>query len=149
MHIGNGSLNYTRTDYFYFYTGVEVWSFDEVTDTSDSEFEITPEVPPDIEPLQQDNHGEDAKTRALTSWFMVFIFLLQAKYHLTNQVICLVLKFLKTFLEVLGRFSTFCYNVAKNIPPTMYKAMKIQKNYVNFKRFVSCKRCHTIYCFND
>ena len=69
---------------------------------------------------------------------MVFIFLLQAKYHLTNQVICLVLKF-KTFLEVLGRFSTFCYNVAKNIPPTMYKAMKIQKNYVNFKRFVSCK----------
>ena len=80
---------------------------------------------------------------------MSFIFLLQAKYRLTNQVVSLILKIFKDFLEVLGTFSAFCCNLAKEVPPTMYRAMKALKRDVDFRRYVACKRCHTIYSFKD
>ena len=122
---------------------LEVWADGENDSDIASEMDIdTHETAPNEEPVLPSIQQNDEVRRALAlkCWLVTFILLLQGKYHLTNQVVNLLFKFLKLFLGILWRFSSFC----QNFPPTLYKANK-QHVHADFVGYVVCKRCHAIY----
>ena len=123
---------------------LEVWTAEEPDMYSDDD------MPPNTEPLQDNEHDKENQAALnLSRWFNAFILILQAKYHLSNQVINLLLKFFMIFFCILGKFSDLCDKISKHLSPSLYKAMKENQCNVSFQRYVTCKRCHKIYYYND
>ena len=98
--------------------GIEVWS---ETEDPTVEFEDRlPEPPPDIPQLDHSN----AHANALVQWLVYFLLLLQARYHLADNVLQFLFRFLKAFFDVLGRVSSACSHIAKVFPRSLYQAQK-------------------------
>ena len=97
---------------------IEVWS-----DTEDPTIEFEdrhPEPPPDIPQL----NDSSAHANAMVRWLVYFLLLLQEMYHLADNVLQLLIRFLKVFLDVLGRLSSACSDIAKLFPKSLYQAQK-------------------------
>lgn len=127
----------------------EVWSLDE-SDPSDQECASwCNESPPrDDDSLHEPEH--DVKARAIATWLMTFLMFIQMKYHLTANLLNLMFKFFRVFLSVLGRFSAFVLLVAKCFPVSLYKAQQqCQISSEVFCRYVTCRKCHKLYFFQD
>ena len=58
------------------------------------------------------------------------------------------LRFFVAFCTVLGRFYKLGIEIAQHLPSSIYKA-KMLVDAPHFQRFVVCRRCHTVYFFED
>ena len=79
------------------------------------ETETAPQLPIDD---VQDTALQSVK--AMTSWLVGFVLLLQVKYSVSDAVLEALLRFLAVFFNVLGRFFTFVAALANNVPPSLY-----------------------------
>ena len=83
---------------------------------------------------------------ALAKWLLVFILYLQSIFHLSDSVVGYLLKFMKTFFGVVGRFCTACAGIAAVFPSSLYRARKAcHIDDQKFKRYVVCHKCHRLY----
>ena len=108
-----------------------------------------PESPPSC-------HGEvpadgATNTQPLVRWLLAFFLLLQAQFHLTDLVLNMVFRFLKSFL-VLGRISTPCAAIGAKLPHTFYMAQKLYtflRKRQGFRKDPVCKRCGTVWEYDE
>ena len=123
----------------------EVWSETDETDISDNEDDVPPEE------FQGFDESQDRSANALVGWLVRFLFLLQARFHITDRVTNHLFQFMKVFLAVLGRLYSACSGLRKLFPATLYQAQKKYHNLhlMKFSRYVVCKRCHRIYHLSE
>ena len=89
--------------------------------------------------------SEDSTMCALSRWLLVFLVHLQAQFHLSDGILGALLRFLKAFFRVLGRFSSLCAGITQNVPSSLYKLSHSYGPLRNsFRRYVVCKKCHSI-----
>ena len=122
----------------------EVWSDYEVDDTQQDT-----DSPPNSPTNETDS--ADIAIKSLVSWLLAFFLLLQARFHLTDQVLNIIFHFLKKFFIVLGYLSPPCARIGAKLPATFYLA---QKAYTNlkahlFRKYPVCKKCGTLYEFDE
>ena len=87
---------------------------------------------------------------SLVKWLITFLFLLQAKFHLSDRVLDMLLKFLKTFFTVSVRFNSFCALIASEMPTSLYMARKKYRTMKDcFKLFPVCKDCGSVWKFDS
>ena len=127
--------------------GEEVWSQDESI-PSESEASIGEGESPPREADVLTHCEQDQKAVALAKWLTTFLLFLQMKFHLAASLLSLMFNFLKLFLKVLGRFSSFVLEISKAFPTSLYQAQK-QCIIHKFQRYVTCKKCHRIYFMSD
>lgn len=105
------------------------------------------EEPPEVEPGV---NQEVEEQMALSTWLIIVVLMLYVHYRLTKQLTAGLFRALKLFLQVLGRFCSFCANVASTFPSTLYQALKQHSvRSERFKRYVVCKKCHQVYHLNE
>ena len=85
----------------------------------------------------------------LTKWLTLFFLHLQAVFRIADGAIACILCFLKSFLNVLGEFSSVVAEIAKLFPSSMYKARKMYTKELRFRRNVVCRKCHRLYFLRD
>ena len=97
------------------------------------------EEPPSLQP--HINHASETQN-ALATWRTITILFMYMKY-LSEQIIS---RLLRVFLQVAGRFCSFCANIAVTFPETLYQALKKHNLKTDhFKWYVVCKKCHQMY----
>ena len=135
------SYKYTESDT----SEEEVWSDCEEEDSQVSNISDSPPSSPIIET------ASNVATNSLVSWLLAFFLLLQARFHLSDQVLNIIFRFLKTFFIVLGYFSPPCACIGANLPGTFYLAQKsyIKGDEIVFHKYPVCKKCGTVYKFDD
>ena len=125
----------------------EVWSDNESDDN-----EETNDQAPESPPSSQSEVQVDSSSQPLVRWLLAFFLLLQARFHLTDRVLNIIFRFLKTFFTVLGSVSAPCAAIRTKLPMTFYMAQKsytkVQKGQ-NFHKYPVCKRCGTIWKYDD
>ena len=79
--------------------------------------------------------------------------LLQAQFSLSEKVINMIFGFLKLYFNVLGRIYAPCTNIAAQLPLKSFMARKCYTGKhlckVTFQRFPVCKRCGTVWNYDD
>ena len=79
----------------------------------------------------------------LAKWLLVFILCLQSIFLLSDSVVGYLIKFMKTFFRVVGRFCTACAEIAVVFPSSLYRVRKAcHIDDLKFKRNVVCRKCH-------
>ena len=69
---------------------------------------------------------------------------------LSDTVIGLILKFLKSFFLVISQFCSLCGDMAKCIPSSVHALHEYScGSEVPFSRYVLCRKCHQVYTFNE
>ena len=120
----------------------EVWSESnsEVSGFLDSE-----EEPPNSFTLQESNQ-ETINQKSLATWLTIILLLLQVRFHLTTKLVSVLFRLFKVFLQVIGKFCSFCAGIALFFPGTYYQALQqynLKKD--NYKKYVICRACHQVY----
>ena len=60
------------------------------------------------------------------------------------------MKFLAALFTVLGKFTSVALHLAKCFPKSVHRLMSYNRQrQISFLKYVVCKRCHTIYHFED
>ena len=75
--------------------------------------------------------------------------ILQAKFHLPDKSMDYLLKFLYTFLSIVGTFSSFIKILVQELPPTLHMMHKKVGLSKGFKKFIVCIKCLSIKEYND
>ena len=78
-------------------------------------------------------------------WFIRFLLIFQSVYYITDSAINSLLKFLCVFLKVLSQFSEFAAGIASQFPCSLYQLSKKASMKNEFKKFVVCSRCDSLY----
>ena len=73
------------------------------------------------------------------------MFILQAKYHVPNTAIDILVKFMFALFCVLGRFSPFVNIIQKSFPSSLHLMRKHYVQLQSFKKFPVCPKCNAIY----
>ena len=115
----------------------EIWN----TDSEDID-----EAPEDAEFLLEEHVTCSNEQRALIQWLLIFILSFQAFYHLTDRAIECLYNFIKAFLGMLGRVYSNCFEIGQAFPASLNKAHILFDHKAKFRKYVTCKRCHSI-CF--
>ena len=89
-------------------------------------------------PLQGEE--SDESVNSLVSWFVLFLLRLQSKYYVPEIAMACILKFLYTFLVIIGTHS-----VVKYFPKSLYCLRKHWNLDANFDLLVVCRKCYSVY----
>lgn len=89
--------------------------------------------------------NEQNRAHLLFMWIVGFIFVLQAKYHLPNAAIDLLVKFMYSLLCVLGSFCTFADNLRKLFPRSLHMMRKYHFPACSFSKYPICRKCNKMY----
>ena len=112
---------------------------DDLTDTHASVC-----VPP-IVPVFEPETKEDQSARSLLKWIVGFLFVLQAKYHIPNAAIDLLIKFMSAIFCVLGQFSPFVLKLQKFFPSSLHTLRSQFAGEIVFSKYPVCPKCNKIY----
>ena len=77
----------------------------------------------------------------MVQWLLVFLSSFQAIYHITDNAIDVLYRFLKAFFKVLGH----CFSIELSLPSTLRSGSYVAR----FRKYVTCKRCHSIYHMDE
>lgn len=84
--------------------------------------------------------------------FLLFIFLWQSLYRISDAAVSLVLKFMVKFLSLIGSCLGVeaLYRLSQKFPHTLYRAKKfLGRLQERFVRYTSCPTCHKLYAKDD
>ena len=82
-------------------------------------------------------------------WFIRFLLIFQSVNYITDSAINALLKFFHVFLKALSKFSDFVAGIESQFPYSLYQLNKKVSFKNEFKKFVVCCRCDTIYNAKD
>ena len=117
--------------------GEEVWE-----ESDESSSEECPELPNEV-------NRTCTIESAVLSWLLIFILRLQAKYYIPDVAIQCLIRFLHILFSVLGRYSPVIANIASKFPRSLYYLRKQYSSGQEFKKFVVCLKCNTIYGYQE
>lgn len=80
---------------------------------------------------------------------VAFLLQLQAKHYNPDNAINHLLKFLASFLSVLGHFCGFTAVLAANFPSSLYRLRKMLPGTHDFTRYVVCWKCWKLYHYTE
>ena len=115
---------------------VEVWN------ESDSDIEND-----DID-IMQANESPDIDITGVVRIYILFLFLWQRLFSVSNAGIELLLNFMAKYLSLLARVLRFnrLVDISSKFPTSLYQAKKcIQSTQDTFKKYCSCSCCHALY----
>lgn len=130
------------------------------TDEDDNE-EIWNDVLP--EDVQRDLNGDPSPlpepvtksnrvVHALVFWFVYFLLVWQLSYHISENGMAWLLRFLQAWLKLLGlqiQNDTLAQIIAV-FPGSMYMLRQfLDFDKDNFDKFVVCPKCHKLYSYNE
>ena len=125
-----------------------MWSDDE-----DEENELAVEEPPSSQSNMSPGSASPVvnSSGVLVRWLVTFFLLLQAQFRLADRVVHIIFVFLKTFFIVLGRLYTPCECMNDQFPSSLHLAKKMYKRpyHKGFHKFPVCKRCGTVWKYDD
>lgn len=79
----------------------------------------------------------------------MFLLQVHSLFRLPDKVIAFFFKFLKAFFKVVGQSCSLCAGIAKTLPSSLYKAKNTFMTKPNIRRYVVCRKCHTLYYMKD
>ena len=80
---------------------------------------------PDLElPNFTGTNKEHHQSTILSQWFVRNLLIIQAKFHLPDNALNLLIKFLYAFFNIIGQFSPALKTLVKSLPPTLYTMRK-------------------------
>ena len=121
--------------------GEEVWDCSEESeDDLCKQHEVAAPDMPKFS-VSKDSHN----AQSLVRWLVGFLAVLQARYHIPNAAIDLLVKFISLFLAVVGRFSPFVCHLYKLFPSTLHMLRKEFSNDIIFRKYVVCPKCTKVY----
>ena len=88
---------------------------------------------------------EHHQSTILSQWFLRNLLIIQAKFHLPDNAINLLIKFLYAFFNIIWQFSPALKARVKSLPPMLYTMRKRTGLTNSFQTFVVCRRCLQIY----
>lgn len=135
---------------FYLILDSDTEPIDEVWD---DESQVTPDFKdPDEEPPELEGNSQcevvQGQSRVLTIWLLHFFFSLQSVFHMSDSALGYLIRFLKVFFVVLGRFCSIAAEISECLPSSLYQAKSLLKR-PKFRKYVVCKKCHRIYFFSE
>lgn len=89
-------------------------------------------------PAMERSEQNQATQGNLVMWLLLFFLRLQAKHYLPDAAVNSLLKFLSVFFLILGRYSEFIANMARNFPTSLFHLRKYFGLTEEFKRFIVC-----------
>lgn len=119
---------------------IEVWDEQEEND-----LDI---VEPEDEDIQDVHVQVKPESRALSFWLLKFVMVMQVAFRLSDTAVSLFVKFLKTFMSLLGRFCKISAEIAQCLPTSLYKA-KLLDESLQFRKYAVCKKCYEVYPLSD
>lgn len=82
--------------------------------------------------------------------YLFFLFMFQSIFHLSDNALDILLKFLSMFFKTLAKVASLPESFLKLLPSTTYSARKLTDNKRDqFVRYVSCPDCHFLYTPDD
>lgn len=124
---------------------MEIWE----ESCPDSETENENAAPPPDMPQFSHNDAEKQHCMCLSKWLMRFLLILQAKFRLPDKSMDYLLRFIYTFLCIVGTFSSFIKMLVRELPPTLHIIHKKVGLPNSFKKFIVCTKCSSIYEYKD
>lgn len=116
--------------------------------SSDEELEWVQE--PEINSEENDEIG--IQYRKIIHVFLLFLFLWQSLFRISDNAVSLVLSFMAKFFLLIGTCLQLnsLNELGRIFPNTLYRAKKILgRIQERFKKYVSCPACHKLYIFNN
>ena len=93
--------------------------------------------------------GVSSRAKVLAKWLTLFLLQLQSRYKLPEPAVSCLFTFLFTFFCVLGSLHPFCNEIAKVFPRSLYNAKSRFATKVKFLRYVTCRKCSSIFHMKD
>ena len=119
---------------------------EEIWEDDNSEFSLNSDIQMDEDCLRFPQVDATSSTEmALVYWLLLFILRLQARPYLPDAALKSLLKFLHTVLVIIGRYSDFVARMADAFPTSLYLLHKYFGISEDFKRYVVCKKCYSVY----
>lgn len=87
-------------------------------------------------------------SHALSRWILRFLMVMQASFRLSDVVLARLLLFFIAIFRILGQTCTTARNIAQCLPQSLYKAKQVLGE-VSFQRYVVCRKCYSIYTFEE
>lgn len=111
---------------------------------NESEDEITMDIEPELPSIQpQVLSAEERKIQILKVWIIGFLTHLRRVYSISDAVTSLLLKFMSILFGILGQIFPPCSLLAEL--PSLYRMRHILGELKEFKRYVVCRKCHSVY----
>ena len=101
-------------------------------------------VPPTL-PVFEAESSEDRSVQSLLRWIVGILFVLQAKHHIPNAAIDLLIKCMSAIFCVLGRFSPFVCKLQKLFPSSLHVMRSRFADEIVFSKHPVCPKCNKIY----
>ena len=103
---------------------------------------ITPSVPETVSTESQTH-------KSLVQWLVGFLMQLRTIHRIPDSAVDLLLKFLCTFVVVVGHFSDFIKAMVPHIPSSLHRLKQAFPLQHGFKQFVVCTRCWKLYHYGE
>ena len=116
--------------------------------SSDEELEWVQE----LEINSEENDEIDIQHRKIIHVFLLFLFLWQSLFRISDNAVSLVLSFMAKFFLLIGTCLQLnsLNDLGRIFPNTLYRAKKILgRIQERFKKYVSCPACHKLYLFDN
>ncbi len=88
---------------------------------------------------------EYSNAQSLVKWVVGFLLILQAKYHIPNAAIDLLIKFMFALFCVLGRFSPLIRQLNALFPSSLHVMRKSFNTIMSFNKYPVCPKCSKVY----
>lgn len=98
-----------------------------------------------LPPVFCSHSAEMRNVHAIVTWILGFLLSLQAKFHIPDVSIHLLVKFLFVFISVTGHYSTFMKQMADVFPKSISEMLTFVSIDQSFTKYVVCRKCHTLY----
>ena len=89
---------------------------------------------------------ESSKAASLLHWLVIFLFSLQARYHISDAAPDVLFV---NFFSVLGRFSPFLTCFVKDFPKSTSFAHRYLGTKAEFIQYELCPKCFSLYSFEN
>ena len=117
--------------------GEEIWEeSDHESDDDLINTDMPVSAPPKM-PVFQTETKEYKSAHSLLRWIVGFLFVLQAKYHVPNTAVNLIIKFMFVLFGVLSRFSPFVAILRKLFPSSLHIMRKRFVQDLSFEKYPS------------
>ena len=122
--------------------GEETW---ELSDVEADEDDLVHAGVAPTPPVFEVENKEYLSAKSLLKWIVGFLLVLQARYHIPNSAIDLLIKFMLAIFSVLGCFSPFVCTLRKLLPSSLHVMRTHFASEITFSKYPVCPKCNKIY----
>ena len=120
----------------------EIWDEEESAVMAD--FEPEPVSLKDLRPP-----AKQPQATCLVNWIIAFFSFFQVVFQLSDVVTSLWIQFLNILFAILGQFCAICRDIGETLPTSLHAMRSHTSANMNFRRYVVCKKCHSIRCLSQ